>query len=314
MPLPPPSSLAPPRSHRRVPKWTWRVAVVLAALSCAGEAAVRWAGLIDFPIYHADAVIGYVPAPQQHGSFRNVHDWRFNALSMAGPEFAPTAAADVLLVGDSVVLGGNGYRAPDRLGPQLARITGDAVWPVAAGSWSLLNELTYLQQHAGVVAQVDKLVWVLNSADFGDASSWACETTHPRSRPVFGLLYIVRKLLTDSTDCGQTPAALRVPPLQWQPQLQAWAKTRPADGAALAVFLYPNRSESQQSAHLAQNLEQQAGALQRALGAGVAVYSVGRDPRWHAGLYRDSIHPTEQGMAVLAAVIASPDPATRLPR
>ena len=62
-------------------------------------------------------------------------------MSMAAAgEFAPSPEAfDVLLIGDSLVLGGNKYRLEDRLGPQLSQLTGLPIWPIAAGSWSLRN-------------------------------------------------------------------------------------------------------------------------------------------------------------------------------
>ena len=42
-----------------------------------------------------------------------------------------------------------------------------------------------------VPASVNRIVFVLNSGDFEGASSWACELTHPRTRPVVALWYLV---------------------------------------------------------------------------------------------------------------------------
>ncbi|MFZ3026968.1 hypothetical protein, partial [Rhodoferax sp.] len=83
------------------------------------EGAVRAFGLVGFPLYAANAQIGYIPAASQQGSFLNKNDWQFNALHMGAPAFKPDAARDVLLLGDSVVFGGNAYRQPERLGPAL---------------------------------------------------------------------------------------------------------------------------------------------------------------------------------------------------
>lgn len=95
----------------------WLLLVVTALL--AAEGGVRALGMVDFPLYEANARIGYIPAANQQGSFLNKNDWEFNALHMGAPAFTPGPALDVLLVGDSVVYGGNGYRQPDRLGPAL---------------------------------------------------------------------------------------------------------------------------------------------------------------------------------------------------
>lgn len=120
----------------------------MAALAIA-EGSVRALGLVDFPLYDANAQIGYIPAANQQGSFLNKNDWQFNALHMGAPAFAPDPARDVLLVGDSLVYGGNTYRQPERLGPALQTLLqergGGQVWPISAGSWALRNELAYMR-------------------------------------------------------------------------------------------------------------------------------------------------------------------------
>ncbi|MGU5731348.1 hypothetical protein ACV1DR_20970 [Aeromonas jandaei] len=112
------------------------------------EIGIRISGIIDFPLYDADNHIGYIPKPNQSGSFLRTHDWQFNSLSMGATEFRPTDKdTDTLLIGDSIVLGGNPYKQGDRLGPQLQLIHGGNVWPISAGSWALRNELVYLNLH-----------------------------------------------------------------------------------------------------------------------------------------------------------------------
>jgi hypothetical protein len=100
---------------RRLRYW---LLLALAALPVA-EGGVRAFGLVDFPLYEANAQIGYIPAANQEGSFLNKNAWQFNALHMGAPAFAPNPARDVLLVGDSLVYGGNAYRQSERLGPTL---------------------------------------------------------------------------------------------------------------------------------------------------------------------------------------------------
>lgn len=55
----------------------------------------------------ANAQIGYNPAANQHGSFLNKNDYEFNSLHVGAPAFKPNPALNVLLVGDSLVYGGN---------------------------------------------------------------------------------------------------------------------------------------------------------------------------------------------------------------
>lgn len=271
------------------------------------ELATRASGIGDFPLYDANNHIGYIPKPSQSGSFLNTRNWAFNSLSMGGPEFMPSAAVDTLLIGDSVVLGGNPYRQDDRLGPQLQRQLGQPVWPISAGSWALRNELIYLGDHPEVVAGVDRIVFVLNSGDFAEASSWACETTHPRSRPVLLTFYLFRKYVYGWPPCGTPHPDLTVPPGDWKPEIAAFFAHTTKE---VAIFLYPNKAESGDTAQRERELEMHAAALMAGAGAKpIRIYSIGRDRRWQANYYRDDIHPTVDGIRVLADIIKSPDAA-----
>jgi|SRR5450830_1296185 len=140
-------------------KFTRIVVTVVLVVFGVGEIAVRALGAVDFPLYDADNTIGYIPKANQSGSFLNKNDWVFNDLHMgSGRQFAPSTKLDVLLVGDSIVLGGNPLRQSERLASQVEGGTDLAVWPISAGSWSLHNELTYLRQHTQVVRAVDAIV------------------------------------------------------------------------------------------------------------------------------------------------------------
>lgn len=95
----------------------WLVLIGGALLSI--EVLVRATGMVDFPMYEANAQIGYIPAASQQGNFLNKNKWEFNSLHMGASEFKPGPGPNVLLIGDSLVYGGNSYRQQDRLGPSL---------------------------------------------------------------------------------------------------------------------------------------------------------------------------------------------------
>ena len=162
----------------------------------AAEVGVRVAGLVDFPLYDADATIGYIPKANQRGSFLNKNDWVINEKHMGAKTFVPDPAGNILLVGDSIVWGRNPYALPDRLGPRLQALVKGKVWPIAAGSWSLQNELAYLNANPDVVSKVDTIVFVLNSGDLGPPSSRNCSATHQRERPTLALVYLAKKYVS----------------------------------------------------------------------------------------------------------------------
>ena len=131
---------------------------------------------------------------------------------MGAGAFKPKPALDMLLVGDSLVYGGNQYHPTERLGPTLqaliqTRTAGTQVWPISAGSWSLRNELTWLRQNPQVLDQMHRIIIVLNSGDFDTttASSWSCELTHPRSRPLVATWYLFYKYVYAFEKCGEEP-------------------------------------------------------------------------------------------------------------
>jgi hypothetical protein len=284
----------------------WRLAagsVIAVALSLlTAEVAVRAAGMVDLPIFDADASIGYIPASNQHGSFLNKNEWAINSRHMGAEAFMPDPASNTLLIGDSIVWGGNPYARSERLGAQLQSMVKGKVWPVAAGSWQLQNELTYLNSNSDVVDKIDTIAFVLNSGDLGAASSWGCTTSHPRQKPTVALWYLAKKHLL-SWPCEGTPPELKVTLRDPVPMLKDFLSAHPSK--RVVIFLYPDLPEAADEALMRKRLEPMAPIL---AGAGVKeIVFVGRDERWKGRpqLYKDGIHPSPEGMQVLASIIAS---------
>lgn len=282
-------------------KWTRWMAVGGLALLAAGEITVRLMGLGDFPLYEANNVIGYIPKASQQGTFMNTNDWEFNSLHMGTGEFKPGPGRDVLLVGDSLVYGGNPYRQAEKIGPSLARHmpVGTQVWPIGAGSWAINNELTWLMQHPDVVAQVEDIVFVLNSGDLIDTgSSWRCDRNHPTQRPASVLWFQAQKKL-ELEACNQTPDGMAVADRPWREAFKTWLASPQAQGKRLHFVLYPDKGQllSGQKPALPQTIAQ----LQE-LGL-THILDLGSDPAWKPEHYRDAIHPTAEGNDVLGQVI-----------
>lgn len=276
----------------------------LVALVLLAEGFARALGLVDFPLYEANAQIGYIPAADQHGSFHNKNDWQFNAFHMGAPGFEPDSERDVLLIGDSLVYGGNAYRQAERLGPSLQgnlqERGGAAVWPISAGSWTLRNELAYMRLNPQVPDNVKSIVFVLNSGDFGaEASSWRCELTHPLKRPKVALWYLFNKYIYAVQPCGDVPAALKVADGDLAAELRDFMFMH---GSKTTFVLYPDKSELADPA-----LEEKSFAagesLLRAAGATKIVH-VSKDKRWNEIYYKDGIYPTTEGNRILAEIMS----------
>lgn len=292
------------------------VALALLVLLGASELAVRAFGALSFPLYRADPYVGYWPAPGQSGRFLNKNRWVFNERSMGVAEaFRPGPGRDVLLVGDSIVLGGNPLDQDEKLGPRLTRITGHRHWPLSAGSWALLNEVHFLKRNMDVVEKSDALVFVLNSEDFAQASSWACDITHPREHPRVAIAYLIRKYLIPERQClAGVPPELKVPAADWKEAWRELLSDARVRGKPVDVWLYPTREESLRPELMRTRLEAVAAQLRmQGLSDKLVLRSLGRDSRWMGMTYIDVIHPDAAGVGVLAEIMANPSLATLLP-
>ncbi len=267
------------------------------------ELAARLSGATDFPIYQVDATIGYIPAKNQSGRFLNKNQWIFNELSMGAGRFTPGSQVDTLLVGDSIVLGGNPISQEHRLGPLLSKKLGAPVWPISAGSWSISNELTYLRLHPEVVEKSDRIVFVLNGGDLVDeASHWRCERYHPRVRPWSSAWYLLDKNLLHLEDCETFKPEMTPPVRSWRKDLGDFLMLPALRGKNVYVVIYPDVNEIKTESVL--NAFEKKMSDQLASFPSLKIIKVGFDRRWARAAYRDGIHPSEGGNKTLADIIA----------
>lgn len=274
-----------------------------------GEIAIRATGITDFPLYKSSSDLGYAVAPNQKGVFLNRNHWIYNEKSQGAPPWNPNGETDLLLLGDSLVLGGNPIDQPLRLGPQLAQcLPGWQVWPASAGSWSVANEIAYLKRFPEVSAAVGKIVWVVNTGDLAGPSVWQSEFTHPRSHPDSALWYVFNKyvvlprlgsggdsVIPDDPISPATVEALRS-------QLAFLRKQNPQ--REILFVLYPTQEELNQTVPaMDASYKKFLDVLVGAVGA-TPVLEIRKDPRWKPDLYRDGIHPNAEGNRILAAIIA----------
>lgn len=286
----------------RLIRWSLLVFVAILAIS---ECSLRLLGAVDFPLHHVDDEIGYIPSPSQSGEFMNKNAWYVNSLSMSSPEFTPDAhKKDVLLVGDSIVYGGNAYGMHQRVGHYLAESANANVWSVAAGSWALLNQLTYLRRNISVVESIDEIVFILNKGDFGDASKWSCDRNHPRSKPYSATLYVLDKYILQLSDCDITEPSSQKDTRSWERELKEFLRTKVKASTKVTFVLYPTRSEVASSSTADSQIAVHYEALRKVAGDGVDIYELYTDKRWSERYYKDEYHPTPQGNSVLASLIA----------
>jgi hypothetical protein len=168
---------------------------LVVLIACLVEIGIRESGLVDFPIYTIDGEIGYTPKANQAGRFLGKNAWVFNDRSMGiDRPWQPDESENTLLIGNSVVLGGNPYDQKDKLGPLIQHDMGqqDAIWPIAAGGWTNVNETIFLERHPEVVAATRFFVWEFMAGGLSKATKWEGDYIWPRERPLWATWYVFR--------------------------------------------------------------------------------------------------------------------------
>ena len=272
----------------------------LFALICAAiigsEIGLRLVGFMDYPLYKKSDALGYVPAPNQHGVFLNKNDWVFNELSMGVAErFQPGKYAhNVLLIGDSIVLGGNPVAQKDKIAPILNdRCVTAMIWPISAGSWAFLNELRYLKLHQEILDKLDRIVFILNSGDFGKPSIWASEVTHPTHRPLLALVELARKI---NWFGDRAPGAGKGTG-DWHEGMK-WLADR--YHRPVTIVLYPTRAETDDADLRARALDSHAAELDPRF---KVIFLKAAIPNWADTDYRDDIHPEASANSKIADLL-----------
>lgn len=293
---------------RRARRALW---VVLAVLALA-EALVRGVGLVDVPTYAHDDEVGYWVQPSQQGSFLWRNDWAFNDLSMPiGRDWSPDQGLDLVVIGNSIVMGGNPYRQVEKVPSLLQADLGAqvSVWPVATGGWSAVNQVAYLRRHPQVLAHADVVVWQFMSGAMGGLSQWRGPLVFPDRSPVWATGYVVQRYVLPRL----WPQALsELPPVDaaqsdhvqsvWD-QLQGLTQRQhPVPGV---FFLYPTLSQWQQ-AQLGQEWMSERPLIQSwATQMNWPVLDMARCRGWNATMYRpDGVHPTPEGNRVIASCLS----------
>jgi hypothetical protein len=284
---------------------------VLAALVIT-ELTVRASGLIDFPVYSVDNEIGYIPEPNQAGTFLHRNSWVFNDRNMGTAEhWNPSARTNVLLIGNSIVMGGNPYDQKDKLGPLLQSDIGQGVnvWPIAAGGWTNLNEIAYLDRNPDVASSSGFFIWEYMFGGLSYRSVWPGDYVFPKSKPLWASWYVLRRYLLSYflPPATEAPLISTANPTNLASFKAAVAKLRHSSaskGGGL-IFLYPVRSQYLQAAKGEEWLPERAELFQIAAENGLQIIDIAIAPEWNETLYRnDGMHPSVQGNAVLAAILA----------
>lgn len=280
------------------------------AIFLLAEASVRLIGVTDFPIYIRSDSIKYYLKPNQHGAFLNVNHWYVNAQGFDNNSSFLSSHPDCMLVGDSVVYGGNPVDYKDRVGTVAANIWKHRIWVASAGGWSLLNELAFLQMHLAQVQTMQTVVFVLNNGDFGAAAPWTGNLAYPTYHPIFASYYIARRYVLPRLLPSLFSHPSELPQVNDSSQLMYDTKIDPdlvkflhEYSGNIVIVLYPDR-ENRENGRL---WDANTAGIRRFVhshSGRIKLVDFKKDPAWVLSMYRDGIHPNNRGARILAKVVA----------
>jgi hypothetical protein len=294
--------------------------VAVIALLGITEIAVRLSGITDFPVYAVDEEIGYIVKPNQSGRFLDRNSWAFNSKSMpTADEWNPSLRPNILLIGNSIVMGGNPYDQKDKLAMVIASVTGDkySIWPVAAGGWTNVNEVVYLRRNPDVVKAADFFVWEYMSGGLSGLSLWGGDDVFPSEHPASSGWYAFRRYIVSrliKMNMNELPPVGDLRENHRANFETSIAELSKASGSRRPglIFIYPTRKELLASRR-GEWLPERDTLNEICRKYGLVMLDVANSPQWNASLYRDGVHPTVEGNVVLAKIIASSIAATFVP-
>lgn len=290
-----------------------KIIAVFLGLAAVVEISVRVSGLVDFPIYRVDSAIGYLAMPNQAGQFLRKNDWAFNDKSMATTTpWTPNLRPNILLIGNSVVMGGNPYEQKDKLGNLVGIDVGArySVWPIAAGGWSSVNEVAYLQREPDVVSKANFFVWEYMAGGLSALSGWRGDYVFPTRRPVCASCYAFRRyvlprLMSLPTNELPPKGPLAVEHLaEFERSVDQLSRVVGSRHPGI-IFLYPDKQQTLMAKGSEEWLPERRSIQAVCARHGLILVDIAADPRWTTSLYRDGTHPTVQGNDVLAHILTA---------
>jgi len=290
-----------------------RLAFLLAILLLATEAGIRLGRLVDVPTYTVNDQIGFMINPSQSGNFLNKNHWVFNNRSMGvAARWNPTERPNLLLIGNSIVMGGNPYDQPNKLGPLLQQRIGSAyaVWPIAVGGWTNVNETVYLQNNPDVASAANFFVWEYMRGGLSDLSRWRGDYIWPRHRPLCATWYVFRRYLWPhlaAVNMSELPPIGATNPVylhQFAAEVETLSKTTKRATPGI-ILLYPVKADYIAFKQGIEWLPERAKIEKICADNHLVLVDVSRSPLWNENLYRGGTHPTAEGNAILARILSA---------
>lgn len=281
--------------------------IVFALLFLSIEISIRYMGVVSFPLYTIDSKKHYYLNPDQSGTFLNKNKWFVNSNGFNNKEQIDTSKPYIMLVGDSVVYGGNPVDYNDRIGYQLDSILDKNVYIGAVGGWSLYNEIEFINKNIDIANRSDFIVIQYDNGDLDDYAKSVGGLVHPTQKPYLATYFLLEKYVYPKIFKSSKESEL--PPIpeevksngNWKNELLAVSNNT---GKKILFVLYPDQKAFS-------NLElwnKQTKDIRNFISKYPNQFDyidIAETKGWSLNLYRDGIHPNVEGNKLIALDIAN---------
>jgi hypothetical protein len=169
-------------------------------------------------------------------------------------------------------MGGNAYDQKDKPESLISKEVGPAyaLWPIAPGGWSNVNEVAYLERNLDVVHATNLFVWEYMFGGLHELSRWRGEYLFLSKHPLFASWYVFRRYVL--------------------PRF---------------ISLYPDKAQLSAAKHSLEWLPNRDGIEDICKRHGLTLIDVAQRPEWNESHYQGGTHPTEEGSVILAHILAA---------
>jgi hypothetical protein len=288
---------------------TIRILLAVLFLFLGTEVILRFSGFGSFPVFDVSDDLKYIPSANQSGAFMNLKRWAFNDRHMGNTvNWTPYKHPNILLIGNSIVMGGNPYDQDEKLTASLEKALHGSfsVWSIAAGGWTNVNEMTYIDKNIDVVKNCDVVVVEYMEGGLSRASPWPGEGVDPAHKPLllttywFAKYFLPRLLgMASADDFGP------LPPVDNPDAVELERFNRFVSSTSLTsrvvIFLYPDK-RNLADAERWQKATAPVVALCKTLA--ITCVDLATENSWRPNLYVGETHPSVAGIKVLANILA----------
>jgi hypothetical protein len=263
------------------------------------ELLIRLLGITSFALFAKDDRCHYRMKAAQRGRFLNRYQWSYDERGMRTKNHVSTLSGAVILLGDSVVDGGNYLTQSDTLAERLQGAIGKTVYPIACNGWSIGNELAALTSMPSW-QDADKLIVVLNTGDFNYTNEGSSPWSFPSRLPLWLLPWLICRQLYRRYPAWWPPER-PAPTAEAVRRLRDQNLTRFKDvveqfRGTVSILRFPLKGEDPAKETYFETLAAVAKSK-------VSLIDIIDSPLWTDDCYRDNIHPNSTGVDVLSRCI-----------